>query len=199
MLHVSVKLLKNYSARHSFNAAESFLSISFLVASHSFGYSLAALKINRSTNFSPTGNAIRSMDSGNTKWVPCSYTSGTYSQVWGRSFNRWSMRRIYFPASQNESSSAPIKNSFPLQRRPLWERIRWYGSTPQWELWWRQMEPLESFQEKNFWRQRKSLFRSCRGSESLSWYWSIRRDLTPMRQRRQSHILRTLMELPVWQ
>lgn len=89
-------------------------SISFLAASHSSGYSFAALKINRSTNLSPTGNTMRSMDSGNTKCVPCSYTSGTYSQVCGRSFSRLSIRRIYFPASQKESSSAPTRNNRPF-------------------------------------------------------------------------------------
>lgn len=98
----------NFLPCHSFNAAESLRSISFLAASHSSGYSFAALKINRSTNLSPTGNTMRSMDSGNTKCVPCSYTSGTYSQVCGRSFSRLSIRRIYFP---------PPRRNHPLHLR----------------------------------------------------------------------------------
>ena len=57
---------------HSLIASESLRSISFLVASHSFGYSFAALNTNRSTNLSPTGSAIRNIDSGSTKCVPCS-------------------------------------------------------------------------------------------------------------------------------
>ena len=64
---VYLQMLFDADACKDYMPQMSFLSISFLVASHSFGYSLAALKINRSTNFSPTGNAIRSMDSGNTK------------------------------------------------------------------------------------------------------------------------------------
>ena len=55
------------SSCHCFNASESFLSISFLVTSHSSGYSFAALKTNFMTNLSPIGNTIRSIDSGSTK------------------------------------------------------------------------------------------------------------------------------------
>ena len=51
------------SSCHCFNASESFLSISFLVTSHSSGYSFAALKTNFMTNLSPIGNTIRSIDS----------------------------------------------------------------------------------------------------------------------------------------
>ena len=58
---------EDHSAVHSFNAAESRLSMSFRVFSHSSGYSFAARKTNLSTNFSPIGKAVRSSDSGSTK------------------------------------------------------------------------------------------------------------------------------------
>ena len=56
------------AAIHSCNVVESRLSTSFLVASHSSGCSLAERNMKRITNFKPTGNAILSIDSGNTKW-----------------------------------------------------------------------------------------------------------------------------------
>lgn len=59
-----------YALAHSRSAAESLLSTSILVASHSSGCSLAERNRNRMTNFRPIGSAILSMDSGSTKWVP---------------------------------------------------------------------------------------------------------------------------------
>ena len=59
-----------YALTHSCSAAESLLSTSILVASHSPGCYLAERKRNRMTNFRPIGSAILSMDSGSTKWVP---------------------------------------------------------------------------------------------------------------------------------
>ena len=99
---------------HLLSILISLLSISNLVSLHSSGYSLAALNINLTSSPEPMGSISLSMDSGNTKCVPCSYVKASKSQVCGKLFNLCCILRMYLHVFHKASSSAPMQTTFPL-------------------------------------------------------------------------------------
>lgn len=87
--------------------------ISRRAALHSRGNTLASRKASFTNRSAPTGSMVFSIPSGNTKWVPWSYTAASTVQAWGRSARRRSMRRMYFSVSHSTSSAAPISSRWP--------------------------------------------------------------------------------------
>lgn len=72
MDQVSMTALLYDSLHHSRMVWDSFSSMSNRVCRHSSGYFRAAWNMNRTSSPEPNGSMIFSIDSGNTKWVPCS-------------------------------------------------------------------------------------------------------------------------------